>query len=264
MTFHCFFQRAMHCTGVPALILLFAVCFSCEPRPRDVRDFYFPARELAKTGLVYIYDNTGTLPGPELEFVYYLGVDQDTALFLSVTQYDGNFSPRQQTSQQIRNDGVFIRDLMLLQSDSAGVATPVSTEVIYDRTFPFYLNDDADRAPNGYRLSFTDPANETTTIFVSLNRTYRGDTTISVLGESHPAIVFDLAGEVSERDTELGDISPQFTGYEIYAKGLGLVAYERTLSVGTTLGGRLRERIGMDDFLERLEKQQLNHSGHGH
>lgn len=240
-------------------VLLLSLFFACDPQPRDVRNYYFPARELAEKGLVYIYENTGSLPGPNQEFAYYLGVAQDTALYLSVTQYDGTFSPRQQTRQEIENDGAYIRDLMLLQTDSSGVAIPVATNLLYDRAFPFYLHDVADQAANGYRLSFTDPTNETTTTFVSLNRTFRGDTSLHVLGKNYPAIVFDLAGEVSERDTELGDISPQFTGFEIYAKGLGLVEYQRVLSVGTTLGGRLTERIDMNAFLERVEKENVGY-----
>jgi|AntRauTorckE5430_2_1112549.scaffolds.fasta_scaffold00037_15 hypothetical protein len=243
------------CTRGLALIFLFSFCFSCDSG-RDVRDFYFPARELAETGLVYVYENTGSLPGPSEEFAYYLGVAQDTALYLSVTQYDGTFSPRQQTRQEIKNDGAYIRDLMLLQTDSLGMAIPIATELLYDRAFPFYLNDVTNEVANGYRLRFTNPANEARQTFVSLNRAFRGDTSINVLGENYSAIVFDLAGEVSERDNELGDISPQFTGFEIYAKGIGLVEYQRVLSVGATLGGRLTERIGMDAFLERVEKEK--------
>jgi hypothetical protein len=246
-------------------ILLFTLLVSCDSGPRDVRNFYFPVRDLAEKGMVYIYNNTGSLPGAEQEFAYYLGVDQDTALYLSITQYDGNFSPRQQTRQEIENDGAYVRDLLLLQSDSSGMAIPTSTELLYDRAFPFYLEEGGNLKASGYRLRFVSPANEATTTYVSLNRSFRGDTTINVLGKDYPALVFDLAGEVSERDTELGDISPQFSGYEIYAKGLGMVQYERTLSVGATLGGRLVERIGMDDFLKRLEaRPEVDHSGHGH
>jgi hypothetical protein len=251
------------CTRVRALLplLLTSLFFACDAGPRDVRDYYFPARQLAETGMVYIYENTGSLPGPDQEFTYYLGVDQDSALYLSVTQYDGSFSPRQQTRQQIENDGVYLRDLVLLQTDSSGIAIPTKTELLYAKVFPFYLEDVPTEA-SGYRLKFASPTDEMTTTYVSLNRTFRSDTTITVLGENYAALVFDLAGEVSERDTELGDISPQFTGFEIYAKGLGLVQYERVLSAGNTLGARLRERVPMVDFLERI-KGQLDQNGQG-
>ncbi len=253
------------CTRVLALFILFACFFSCDPAPRDIRNYYFPVRDLAEEGMVYIYDYTGTLPSAEQEFAYYLGVDQDTALYLSITQYDGNFSPRQQTRQEVENDGAYIRDLMLLQNDSSGVATPIATELLYNKAFPFYLNDDTDPSPSGYRLRFVSPSDAGKTTYVSLNRAFRGDTIIKVLGQDYPALVFDLAGEVSERDQELGDISPQFSGFEIYAKGLGMVQYERTLSVGATMGGRLNERIGMDEFLRRIAPQpEVDHSEHGH
>ncbi|MEL7159963.1 MAG: hypothetical protein AAFN92_04335 [Bacteroidota bacterium] len=219
-------------------------------RQRDIRDYYFPVRELID-GRVYAYENTGTMPGPEFEYWYYLGVDLDTALHLSATRYGPTLAPEQQSRREIRNEGVYLREMTLLTTDSTGVATPIPTELAFTFTFPFYY-EPAYKAAYGYRLSLVTPDNPDALTYVTLDRRFRGDTTVTVLGESLPAIVFDLAGEVSLRDPEEGDISPQFTGYEIYAKNLGLVAYERDLGGGQTLGGRLVERIPMPEFAERV------------
>ncbi len=240
----------------PAILCFFALLFfsGCDDR-RDVRDYYFPVRELINTdGLVYAYENTGTLPGPDFEYWYYLGVDQDTALYLSSTRYSPYFSPEQQGRERIRNEGVYLEELTMLPADSNGVAQPVPTEIIYAKTFPFYL-DGNDPTPYGYRMKFTPLESPDATNFVTLNRRYRSDTTISIMGEEYDAIVFDLEGEVSLRDPEEGDISPGFTGYEIYARGLGRVAYERTLAPEATFGGRLVERIPMPEFTERVRQQ---------
>lgn len=241
----------------PAILCFFAFLFlaGCDSQ-RDIRDYYFPVRELINTdGLVYVYENTGTLPGPDLEYYYYLGVDQDTALYLSTTRYSPDFAPEQQGRERIRNEGVYLEELTMLPADSNGVAQPIPTELIYNKTFPFYLLAD-DPVPYGYRMKFSPPESPDATNFVTLNRRYRSDTTITIMGEDHDAVVFDLEGEVSLRDPEEGDISPSFTGYEIYARRLGRVAYERVLAEDATFGGRLVERIPMPEFAERVKSNR--------
>jgi hypothetical protein len=232
-----------------AILFLSTLLVSCSA-DRDVRDYYFPARELT-TGLVYAYENIGTLPGPETEYAYYLGVEMDTALYLSVTQYSQFLEPKQQSRQEIKNDGVYLRDITLLRSDTSGPSVAMPTTLIHDKAFPFYLKPEPTEA-FGYRLSFTDPDQPQTLTYVTLNRRFERDTAITVLGKKYPGLLFSLEGEVSLRDTEEGDISPQFTGYEIYAKGLGLVEHKRELGSGLSLGGRLRERLTMEAFLERV------------
>lgn len=242
------------CTRVCALMsfLFLFILFSGCDGPRDIRDFYFPARELTE-GSVYVYENIGTLPGTApLEYAYYLGVDTDTALYLSVTQYAGQMEPKQQSRQEVKNDGIYLREITLLRPDTSGpVAMP--TTLIYNKAFPFYLEDEM-VAANGYRLSFIDPATPEVETFVTLNRHFSKDTTVSVLGKNYPALLFTLEGEVSMRDPEAGDISPQFTGYELYAKGLGLVEHRRELGSGAAIGGRLKERITMAELIKRVEE----------
>lgn len=236
----------------PLLLILF-ILSSCDDR-RDVRDFYFPVRELINTdGLVYAYENIGTLPGPELEYWYFLGVDVDTALYLSVTSYGPDLAPAQQSRERIQNDAVYLDQLSLLPQDSNGIAQPVETELIYNRVFPFYLSPD-DPSPYGYRMRYTPFETADADSYVTLNRRYRTDTVINVLGEDYDAIVFDLAGEVSMRDPEAGDISPEFGGYEIYARGLGRVEFKRELGNGASFGGRLVERLPMPEFAERVRE----------
>lgn len=241
----------------PALFcfLVFLLMTGCDNR-RDIRDYYFPVRELINTdGLVYAYENTGTLPGPDREYWYFLGVDQDTALYLSVTRYSPDFSPEQQSREQIKNEGVILQELTMLPADSNGVAQPITTDIIYDKVFPFYLTAD-DQTPYGYRMKFDAPEAEGATNYVTFDRRYRADTVVTVMGRQYDAIVFDLAGEVSMRDPEAGDISPTFSGYEIFARGLGRVEFKRELGNGASFGGRLVERIPMPEFAERVRLER--------
>jgi hypothetical protein len=213
----------------------------------DIRDYYFPVRELTD-GLIYAYENTGTLSDEPFEYWYYLGVDLDTALYLSATRYADGTTPEQVARERISNTGVRLEDLTLFIPDSSGRRQRVDTYIRYDRIFPFYLNDG--RAV-GYRLTFSPPGAQGVTNVVSLDRVYRSDTVLTVLDERVEAIVFDLYGEVSQRNVELGDIIPTFSGYEIYARDLGLVEYRRNLGRGGDAGAKLVGRMTMAEYLAR-------------
>ena len=220
--------------------------FGCDHR-RDIRDYYFPVRELINTdGKVYAFASTGTLPSPDTVYWYYLGVDLDTSLYLSVTRYGPGLNPVQLSREQLMNDGVRLRELTLFEADSAGRAIPTQAEILYNQTFPFYLDE---TTAAGYRLRLANSIGRTT--YVTLNRYFRNDTTLSVMGEERDAILVELQGEVSQRDAVEGDISPTFSGYEIYARGLGLVEYYRDLGAAGTTGGRLIRRLPMAEFAAR-------------
>ncbi len=160
-------------------------------------------------------------------------------------------TPVQVSTERIRNEGVFLQQLLLYPVLLTGERTRTDAEIIYDRVFPFYTGDG--RA-TGYRIRFPDPDNTDAENYISLNRYYRGDTTLQVLGEQRDAVIFELQGEVSQRDPELGDISPTFTGYEIYAKNLGLVEYQRDLGAGGLQAGKLVRRISMAEYTGQSEE----------
>lgn len=224
-------------------LLLLPLLWACADEA-DIRDYYYPVRELTD-GLVYQYQNTGDVNQEPYEYWYYLGLDRDTALYLSATRYANGITPVQVSTERVRNEGVYLEQLTLYPPNTNGTRQRVETEVLYDRIFPFYPDDGL---ASGYRVRFQVPENSDAENYVSLNRYYRGDTTLTVLGEAREAIIFDLRGEVSQRDPELGDISPTFTGYEIYARGLGLVEYQRNLGQGGVAGAKLVRRMPMTEF----------------
>ncbi|WP_116127673.1 hypothetical protein [Lewinella sp. IMCC34183] len=229
---------------LPLLLPLLAAC-SGEP---DIRDYYYPVRELTD-GLVYEYRNTGNVNQDSSEFWYYLGVDRDTALYLSATRYDRGVTPAQVSTERVRNEGAYLQSLTLYPLLPDGERIRTDVEILYDRTFPFFPGDGL---ATGFRIRFPAPGTPGADNYVSLNRYYRGDTTLTVLGEEYEAVVFDLQGEVSQRDVRLGDISPTFTGYEIYARGVGLVEHYRDLGPGGEVGGKLIRRIGMEEYAAQI------------
>ncbi len=230
---------------LPLLLLL----VSCTQQG-DIRAYYFPVRELTD-GLVYEYTNTGTFAEEPSSFWYYLGLDRDTALYLTATHYADGMTPDQLVRERIYNDGVMMEQLTVYPPLLSGRPKQVEAEILYGRTFAFQLHDGK---PVGFRVAYTPAENDDATEYVSLDRIYRGDTLLTVMGEEVDAIVFDLLGEVSQRDPLEGDISPTFTGYEIYARGLGMVEYRRNLGAGGILAGKLVRRIPMSDYAGGLRE----------
>jgi hypothetical protein len=226
-------------------ILIALGLFGCSEEA-DIRDFYFPVRELTD-GLIYEYENTGTLSDEPFTYWYYLGVDLDTALYLSATRYADGTTPDQVARERITNSGVNLEELTLFVPDSSGRRQRVETDIRYDRIFSFLLNDGK---AVGYQVFFESPGPGQIGNLISLDRVYRGDTSLTVTGETVDAIVFDLYGQVSQRDAELGDISPAFSGYEIYARDLGLVEFRRDLGAGGVAGAKLVRRIPMPEYLD--------------
>ncbi|MGB3801709.1 MAG: hypothetical protein WA952_17965, partial [Lewinella sp.] len=84
------------------LVVVLSACSDDE----DLRDFYYPVRELTD-GLIYEYENTGNFDPAPYEYWYYLGIDQDSALYLSSTRYAEATTPVQVTTDRLRNDGVY-------------------------------------------------------------------------------------------------------------------------------------------------------------
>ena len=231
------------------LLPLFLLLVSCTQRG-DIRAYYFPVRELTD-GLVYEYTNTGTFAEEPSSYWYYLGIDRDTALYLSATHYADGMTPDQLVRERIQNDGVMMEQLTVYPPLLSGMPKQVEAKVLYGRTFAFRLHDGK---PTGFRVAYTPAENDDATNYVSLDRIYRSDTLLTVMGKETEGIVFDLLGEVSQRDPLEGDISPTFSGYEVYARGLGLVEYQRDLGAGGILAGKLVRRIPMADYAGRFKE----------
>lgn len=236
-------------------VLLAALCLlsGCQQDdPSDIRDYYFPVRRLTE-GQVYEYTPDGTTPGPP-EYVYLLGQLGDTAAYLAVNYYTPDFRPRQFSRERLFNNGMVLEDMRVYEPDSSGRLQTVPVDIQSGNIFPFQLDRQQPTPPIYlYKVRFRLPSqpNEATTTVI-LNRQFAADTTIGVLGDTYDAVRFDLSGVVEIRDTVDGNIEPAFSGWEIYARDLGLAAYQRVIG-GDTLRYRLTDRFSMAEFVQRAE-----------
>lgn len=220
------------------------LCGSGCEQPRDIRDYYFPVRALTQ-GLVYEYE---VLAGVDSLPIYWyaLGMDKDTALHLAITTYGSDFTPSSLVREQIFKEGVVTQDVRIYATGPTGHSQESRAEIMAGNAFPFYLPKAAPPA-YVYRIRYASPAADSVIYTLTYNRQYEKDTTLDVLGQKRPAIWLRITGETDIYDPVNGSLSPRFEGYEIYAKGIGLVESYRNFD-GFILHNVLKRRLDMETF----------------
>ncbi len=205
--------------------------------PRDIRDYYFPLRALTE-GMVYEYRANDTLTPVYWYYRSFLGRDGRS---LTSTYYEQELAPLQLAREEMTSDGMALRDLYLYNPGPEGASRRTEVQVEAAKTFPFRVKDRIEVSQ--LQVSWTDEAGQRIT--VTRDRRYAGDTTFVFQGKSYPCVVFSISESVVLAHPEYGTTNPMLQGREAYAKGLGLVFYEKA-PVGTTpVTYRLHDRYPM-------------------
>jgi len=203
--------------------VLFAIS-NCQPSDqRDIRDYYFPVKQLTE-GRVYEYQ-VATQKAVAPDYWYYLTVPTDSAYYFTKTHYRADFTQQQLTREEMVNSGMLTDALYLFETDSSGQQQQIVATIESPNAFPFQVQDETFVYLYKARFQLPSQPNGQTTFII--NRRFQGDTTFVYQGETYPAVKFSIEGLVDQRDSIIGDIEPHFWGEEIYAKQLGLVSYRR-------------------------------------
>jgi hypothetical protein len=239
--------------SIRLLLLVYApfILFSCGgDQTRDIRDYYFPVRELTD-GLVYEYRDLN-YDSLTPDYWYFNSIPTDSAFYFTKAYYQNDFVPRQLYREEMVSNGILLQDLFLFESDSTNHQIQVKADILSPNSFPFEVADA--HTVYLYKVRFQLPSQVNGQTTVIINRRFQGDTTYTYQGTTYPAVSFSLQGIAEQRDSVLGDIEPRFSGHEIYAKGLGLVYYER--SYGPDAPGfhhQLVDRYPMSELAEQAK-----------
>jgi hypothetical protein len=246
-------QLTLHGLNLFVFFLLLLAGACSDPRGRDLRPYYFPLRELTE-GRVYELEPLGATP-PAPVYWYYRSFVSDSALVLTANAYGTDFIPDQLIRERYTPEGMITEEVILYEPDSLGTQLAATATVEAGNAFPFFLAEDR-RPVYLYRIRFRLPSQPAVEQVLVLNRQFAKDTLFDFRGESIEAIQFTLKGLVEVRDTVQGGIDPEFSGYELYARGLGLVESRRAFGPGAELHYRLRDTLSMDR-LEALARRSL-------
>ena len=235
------------------LLLLMMSIMACGPNgQKDIRDYYFPLKKLTE-GLVYEYRSVGQ-DSLSPVFWYYRSFIQDEGVFLTGTYYEYDLNPLQLVKEELVSNGMLLDDLFLYMPDSTGRQQRLDVEVLAGNAFPFTVSDSSGIFL--YKVRFEDPNEKGHTTTLIKNRRYLGETTYTFQGKEYQAIRFEVRELIEDNSLTEGGIEPQFDGEEIYAKGLGLVYYEKDLG-DQTIAFALADRYPMAQ-LEKQAAEQLN------
>ena len=207
------------------LSIIFITSFTCDKNDvRNIKAYYYPLNEL-KEGLTYEYQAVGQ-DSLAPDYWFYRDMTTDTAHYLLKTYYQQIDYPSTLAREEIVSNGVLLDQLYLFDTDLLGDIKQIKADVLSPNAFPFEIENE--NTVYLYKVNFKLPSQPNGSTTLIINRRFVGDTTFQYQGKNYPAIYFDTRGQVEVRDSVDGGIEPRFWGEEIFAKGLGLVAYRQS------------------------------------
>ncbi len=220
------------------LLLFFSACNFSDTQ--NIKDFYFPFEDL-KNGRVYEYRPINDQNQP-VEYWYYRTVESDSATYFTGNYYDHNFVVRQFSNEEVISNGTLLHSYFLYQTDSLGLQTQVPAIIESGNVFPFEVKDSSGVFLMKLKWIFQEEPEISTTLI--RNRRYMGKTKYTFKNKACDAVSFKLTELVD--DFNNGHLEPpQYSGQEIYAKGLGLVYYKKEINDNLTLEYELVDTFSM-------------------
>ncbi len=231
-------------------LLTAVLCSSCGDDTRNIREYYFPLKQL-QDGLVYEYHavNNDSLAPTRW---YFRSLVLDSGIYLTGMNYTPDLTPLQFSREEMVKNGMLLQDLFLYETDSTGNQQRIDVEIIAGSVFPFEVRDSGGIFL--YKVSWQPPSDPGATIILVKNRRYAGDTTFVFENKRYDAVVFEVK-ELLSHEQE-GFFEREFSTTEWYAKGLGLVYYRKEIAEDFILESRLAHRYPMEE-LEAIFRQKL-------
>lgn len=230
----------------PVLLLLAA----CTDGKRNIRDYYFPVLDM-QSGQVYVFE---TMEGDKTvdEYWYYRGVVRDSGIFFTATYYNPAFEIGQIAREKIVDNGALTREMFLYETDTiTGKQVQIPTVIESNNVFPFQVSDSLGIFL--YSIHYKPLFDSAATIYLVRNRSYLGDgLDFEFEGKKYPTVAFRVREAIGSQKE--GNAEVEGVGVEHYAKGIGLVYYQKTYGSGLfSVEGKLKERISMQELEKRAK-----------
>jgi hypothetical protein len=242
-------------TGVPAYILWCLTLFGCvsENNQRDIRGYYFPMEKL-DSGEVYVYASAGNT-GTDSVYWYHRSFLKGEEKIFSSTFYENYMVPLQHVQEEVVQNGLLLKDLYIYDlPDTTNGYRQQRTEVkiVAGNSFPFVVKDRFGIFL--YHIQWNSNDSDSTIYSVIKNRIFMGDTIFTLNRREIPAIFFKVKEKI-EMENE-GVTGQLFEGMEIYAKGIGLVYYEKKVSKEAIMAYRFVRSTSMKELEKKWEKEK--------
>ncbi len=228
------------------LLLVVALTTSCaKEKGLDLAAYYYPLDELSGAGKVYCYESKLNRQDPPF-YWHYQSLKKGGKTLLKGVYYDYLFHPFQYVEEEVLYNGMRLRDFKLYEYDSLGQKYEIDVQIEGGNVFPFLLKDSLSVLYT--KLSWQSPLDDTYRTTLIRNRQYNGDTTWVWEGQTHQAVNFYVR-ELIDVESE-GHIEQEYEAAETYAKGIGLVFFQKNVSSNFRIAYQLSQILSYEEFLE--------------
>ncbi|MCH2042991.1 MAG: hypothetical protein MK212_02535 [Saprospiraceae bacterium] len=225
----------------------------------SLENYYYPIGQLS-SGLVYEYINPET--SETVDYVYVQSLrDTDKQWWLVLTYYTPDFQQYTIVKEKKLKDGTSYEDYMFLLPDSTGKLQNYRVKIDGEKAaFPFNPPQDSTTFYR-FAMQFSLPPDMDLLINFTGDRWFRGYTEHTFEGKTEQVAVFERKERRVPHDPKVGGVWEELsTRKEYYAKGIGLVYYEKTRTdrgQQITEKQQLKARYSMDEFIKKSEGSLL-------
>ena len=231
------------------LLLSLAACTEPDSAMRDIQSYYFPVADL-DPGRVYEYETAEDPRNPPF-YYYYRNIRTGGFLYLTGTYYDYNFTPIQFVREEAKDNGMILSDFYFYHTDTlTGKQNQVPVEIQANNVFPFSV-DEQNPGVLLFTVKWNDPETTGTEFTLIRNRQFAGDTTYVYQGKEYEAVNFYVRELIDNYNQ--GHLETEYDGLEIYAKGLGLVYFEKNISEEFQIKYKLKDTYSMEVLEEKFK-----------
>lgn len=226
-----------------ALMLLFlSACGGDKEGPTDLREYYYPIRDL-REGMAYLYEPVDR-PDMGRETWVLRSDSLATGWELTARIYDASQTLVQEVVEREVANGTLALSLTFFTRDTADNVVSLPLRIEERNLFPFEVADTAQRFP--FRVSYAEPGDSSLVTTLQRLRRFRGLDRVTLPDGDHPAALFALTEQMD--NTGEGTLSLTFSGEELYARGIGLAAWMKVRAPGDTMVYRLERRMTLADY----------------
>lgn len=226
--------------------------FSCQngektnTQKRDIREFYFPIDDLFE-GKVYEYQSVGNEHDPPF-YWYYRTLNTGENIYFTGMYYDYNFTPFQFIREEKVSNGMSLQDFYWYETDTlTNTQNKVDVNITSSNVFPFQVSN-----PPGVVVSSINwklPTDTLTKMTFIRNRQFDKDTVGTFQNREVEAIKMNVL-ELIDNERE-GHLEQEYPATEIYAKGIGLIYFEKNIAPEWQMKYQLVDIYSMDEFVEK-------------
>ncbi len=230
------------CHLVRALIAGIFLVYGCGKEDEGYRSYYFPLAEL-EDGMVYVYEPVLQL-GFGTQIWLLQSTQTDTGRVLSTRIYDNTHTLVQEVRELEVQNGTVALSYTRYLTDSSGQIMRLEPQILRRNLFPYEVADTS--RVFAFQLRYPEPGDPTLLTTRTRYRRLKGMDQITLAEGDFPALVFALKEKI-EVEQE-GFLTLEYSGEEVYARGIGLAAWQQIPQPGDTILYRLAARQSREEY----------------